>query len=373
MPGSLQIIFDGTPAASDFYDQITSLEVEENADLPGAFQLTLPVNASQGDLTFVSDDRVKPFANIAIVVTPPNASAQCIFDGYVLSHRVHLEREIVKSHLEVWGQDASWLMNLEEKANEWVDVTDASVAESIFGQYGISAAPENSDNDSSAHTEDNHTLMQRGTDIGFLRALARTTGKLCRVACADQPGQRTGFFARPSLDGDPVLTLDLNDPSTWNVSALDLNWDVARATSASAHQVFPSDSNGGVDVSDSGLAPLGDRTLSDFSGKTTSVMVAAPADSNDELTLRTQGLLEEASWFSRCEAESDLSRLQAVLRVGSVVAIQNIGSLHSGKYLVWSVRHTISPTSHKMRFVLVRNAVGPAPSSAGGLSGLLGG
>jgi hypothetical protein len=373
VPGTLQILFDGTPADDDFYDQIASLEVEENADLPGAFQLTLPVNASQGDLTFVNDDRIKPFANVAVVVTPPDSSAQCIFDGYVLSHRVHLEREIVSSKVEVWGQDASWLMNLEEKANEWVDVTDASVAESIFGQYGITAASENSDNDSSSHTEDNHTLMQRATDIAFLRALARSTGKLCRVTCANQPGQRTGYFARPKLDGDPVLTLDLNDPETWNVAALDLDWDVGRPNSVSAHQVFLSDSNGGVDVSDSGLPLLDERNLADFSGKTSSVLVAAPADSADELTLRSQGLLEEANWFARCEGEAELSRLQAVPRVGAVVALQGVGALHSGKYLVWSVRHTINASTHKMRFVLVRNAMGAPPAAAGGLSGLLGG
>lgn len=373
MPGTLQILFDGTPADDAFYDQIASLEVEENADLPGAFQLTLPVNASQGDLTFVNDDRIKPFANVAVVVTPPDSSPQCIFDGYVLSHKIHLEREIVSSKVEVWGQDASWLMNLEEKVNEWADVTDASVAESIFGQYGISAAPENSDNDSSSHTEDNHTLMQRATDIAFLRSLAKSTGKLCRVTCADQPGQRTGYFARPKLDGDATLTLDLNDPETWNVAALDLDWDVARPTSVSAHQVFLGDSNGGVDVSDSGLPHLDARSLADFSGKTTSVLLAAPADANDELTLRAQGLLEEASWFVRCEGETELSRVQAVLRVGAVVALQGIGAQHSGNYLVWSVRHTINASTHKMHFVLVRNAVGTPPSAAGGLSGLLGG
>ena len=373
MPGTFQILIDGTTADDNFYDQISSLEVEENADMPGAVQLVFPVNASQGDLTFVSDDRIKPFANIAVVVTPANASSQCIFDGYVLSHRVHLERGITASKVEVWGQDASWLMNLEEKVTEWVDVTDADVASSIFGQYGITPAQANSDNDSPSHTEDGHTLMQRGTDIAFLRSLARASGRLCRVTCLDQPGQRTGYFARPKLDGDPVMVLDLNDPEAWNVAALDLGWDVARPNSVSARQVFLSDSNGGVDVSDSGLPLLDAQSLADFSGRTTSVLLAAPADSADELTLRAQGLMEDASWFARCEGESDVAKLKAVLRVGSVVAVQGIGSLHSGKYLVWSVRHTISAESHKMRFVLVRNAAGPHPATASGLNGLLGG
>jgi hypothetical protein len=50
-----------------------------------------------------------------------------------------------------------------------------------------------------------------------------------------------------------------------------------------------------------------------------------------------------------------------------------VGSLHSGRYLVWSVRHTINADAHTMKFVLVRNAIGPAPSGgAGGLANLIG-
>jgi len=56
-----------------------------------------------------------------------------------------------------------------------------------------------------------------------------------------------------------------------------------------------------------------------------------------------------------------------------VVAISGIGALNSGNYLVWSVRHTIGADSHKMHFVLVRNAMGAPPSNSGGLTGLLGG
>jgi len=372
MPSTFQVFFNGTAADETFYDQITSLEVEENADLPGAIQLTLPVIASSGDLTFVDDSRVQPFSNIAVVVTPTSGLAQCIFDGYVLSHKLHLERGIVSSKLEVWGQDASWLMNLQEKATEWVDVTDADVASSIFGQYGITPADDNTQNDSPAHTEDGHSLMQRATDIAFLRSLARATGKLCRVTCADQPGVRTGYFARPDLGGDPVVTLDLNDAEKWNVGPLDLNWDATRPTSVTAGQVFLSDPDASVDVSDSGLQPLDARDLAAFSGQTTSVLLAAPADSADELTLRAQGLLEDANWFTRCEGESDMARLQMVLRAGSVVAMEGIGTLYSGNYLVWSVRHTLTGNSHKMHFVLVRNAVGAQSSSGGGLNSLLG-
>jgi hypothetical protein len=42
-----------------------------------------------------------------------------------------------------------------------------------------------------------------------------------------------------------------------------------------------------------------------------------------------------------------------------------LGSLYSGNYLVWSVRHSITSDAHRMRFALYRNAMGP--SLTGGL------
>ena len=100
-------------------------------------------------------------------------------------------------------------------------------------------------------------------------------------------------------------------------------------------------------------------------------LLTAPVGTAGDLTLRAKALLKDTGWFVRCEGETDLARMQQVLRVGSIVQIEGIGALHTGKYLVWSVRHTLEADSHKMKFVFVRNALGPEPTSAGG--GLPGG
>jgi phage protein D len=374
MPSTLSLLLNGAPADDKLLTALSMLEVEENADLPGAIQLRVPIDTTDGDLTYVSDGRFAPFANIAVVVTPAGGTPNCLFDGYVLSHKLHVETGTTGSTLEVWGQDASWLMNLAEKAREWVDVTDAAVANAVFSEYGVTPSKDNTDDDSSSHTEDGHSLMQRATDIQFLRTLARRNGKLCRVACADQPGQRIGYFAKPKLDGDPVTTLTLNDPNTWNVTALDIEWDATRPTAVAARQaLFTDNDEDGVsaDTTDSGLALLDQRGLADFSGHAMTVILTAPVDDGGELGMRARSLLREAGWFVRCEGEADVARLNAILRAGTVVQLGGLGALHSGKYYVWSVRHSITAESHRMKFVLVRNAVGAPPS--GSSSGLLGG
>jgi len=402
MPSSsYQITFDGQAATPDFYNAVAKLEVEESMDLPGAVQINLPVSRSQsGDLTYVSDSTLRPMVNVAVVIYPPaggvangpdgdaatsiagplggaadsGSGPQCIFDGYILSHKLHLESGTTNSTLTIWGQDASWLMNLTENVKEWVDVTDADAANAIFGDYGITPDDSNTQDDSPSHTEDGHTLMQRASDIQFLRNLARRNGKICRIACADQPGVRTGYFSSPSLDGDPVATLSITDPTTWTVNSLDLEWDVSRPSSVIARQALFTDSDAdgaNADTSDSGLPLLSDQGLADFTGKSMTVLLAAPVDDAGELTLRAQSLLREAGWFVRCEGESDLARLGTVLRVGSIVELQGAGTLHSGKYLVWSVRHSIGAVDHTMKFVLVRNAVGSPPGGVTQLAGQL--
>jgi len=95
------------------------------------------------------------------------------------------------------------------------------------------------------------------------------------------------------------------------------------------------------------------------------VMLAAPVDDGGELSLRAQSLLREAGWFVRCEGETDVARLGAIIRVGTIVQVSGVGSLYSGNYYVFSVRHSISADAHKMKFVLVRNAVGPPPAGGG--------
>src|SRR5689334_23192906 len=117
MPGTYQILLNGEPADADLYTAISSLEIEESLDMPGAAQLSLPLaRIGDGDLAYVTEGRFAPLANLAVVATPGSAGAggalgaavgavasalggdagkgsgaQCIFDGFVLSHKLHLE------------------------------------------------------------------------------------------------------------------------------------------------------------------------------------------------------------------------------------------------------------------------------------------
>jgi hypothetical protein len=263
-------------------------------------------------------------------------------------------------------------MNMNDSVTEWSGQTDGEVANAIFANYGFTPADGNTDNDSPSHTPDGHTLFQRATDLQFLRGLARRGGKLCRVGCTDTPGARTGYFVSPAVDGQPVATLSLLAPDSWTVDALDFDWDVTRPTQADASQVdLTQAADEGTDVSadDSGLTPLDDRDYPSYLGQSATLLLTAPVDV-PELDQRTAAVLAESGFFTRCTGDVAADRIGVILRVGDVVTIAGAGSIHSGNWLVWNVRHKFSLQAWTMSFTLVRNAMGPA-SAGGTLSSLL--
>jgi hypothetical protein len=369
------IIVSGA-SAPDFDTDIIELEVEENADLPGAISLTLPVSLNEGgDYDTVSDPRLAPLSNIAVVATAADNQQHCLFDGFILAQQVHLDTGTAASTMKAWGQDASWLMNVRELAKEWINVTDGTVANSIFGNYRKNNFTPHRDNladDGPIHAEDGATLMQRASDAQFLRALARRNGKLFRVYCTDTPGERTGYFAVPNLSAEPVVQLYLNDNTQSNVATLDFSFDIMRPSTVSAYQALFTDRSGddsgaGGDMTDDGLPVMDQRGLADVAtadGAVTALLTTTAADS-ETLTQRANALLREAGWFVRCSGATDAELLGAILRVGTIVAVNSVGSLFSGNYLVWSVRHRITAQKHEMSFVLVRNALGRAMANGG--------
>jgi hypothetical protein len=354
-----------TPATDVFYNRLKTLEVEENADLPAAIQLTLKVDSvgapGAQDLTVVGEEQFKPYARAAVVISVDNKPDACIFDGYVLSQAIHLDKGVTSSSVRVWGQDVSCLMNRIERTREWSE-SDGTIANTIFrDNYQFGTSSENTTDDSGSHPDDGHTVMQRATDAQFLRDRARRSGRLFRVACTTRPGNsnNTGYFIKPKLDGTPAAALILNPVASANVDAFDIEWDVARPTEVTAHALIRAKDSVDGGVTDSGLTALDSQTLTKLVGTNAmKVMLTASVDDAGELSRRARSILREASWFVKCEGEVSLARLGTVLRVASLVEVKGAGKLHSGNYFVWSVRHTITAVDHRMKFVLLRNAIG---------------
>ncbi len=221
-------------------------------------------------------------------------------------------------------------------------------------RYSLSA---DIDDTSAQHEEKKHTLVQRDTDLRFVRKLARRNGMLFWVD-ADKDGKLTAHCKRPPLDGDagPKLRINIDKP---NLNALDLAFDVERPTSSIGKQLDLAD-KGDLDgaVSKSPQKLLGDKGLQDIASGTRTVLVTAPVDDAGDLKARGEGALIEADFFVRARGETYAQALGNVLRAHKLADLQGVGKRHSGPWLVSWVRHQIDRNTHRMEFDLTRNGWG---------------
>jgi hypothetical protein len=233
-------------------------------------------------------------------------------------------------------------------------VAASDAASQIVAKYGFTAdvTPTNGHWD-----EQKHALVQRGSDLAFVRRLARRAGFLFWLT-ADASGTQTAHFKPPPTGQSPAAKLSLRSPSP-PVPALDLSWDTERPTSTVGHQLDLNSKNvldGGL--ANSPIAPLVKSSLTDVAQGTRTAHVTAPADDAGEISARGKGALTEAGWFVRGSLETSAQALGKLVRAHTIVEIDGAGTRHSGKYFVAGVRHLIDQTAHRMQVELMRNGWG---------------
>jgi phage protein D len=244
-------------------------------------------------------------------------------------------------------------MDREDKSVVWSDLTDSAAVMSVLSEAGFVPDIETTQ---AGHFELKHTLIQRETDLAFVRRLARRNGYLFWLS-SDEFGIETAHFKRPELDGEAVcdLVINLTDPKS-NVTSMEISWDVERPTKADATELDlnnKSDITGTVESSP--LAALGGSAFATIVAEPRIAHVRAPVDDNGDLQARSEGAVIEASFFLRASGSTTLSALGKILRSHTLVNLRGVGTRHSGLWFCSSVRHSIDSAEHRMDFELIRN------------------
>jgi hypothetical protein len=337
---------DETAAAAAF------VEVNERVGHPTYYRLTYSLDVADGDFPLLKESKFGPGSELSVLVPTPDAT-YCLVKGPVYGQQITFAQGGSGSSLVVLGGDSLIKLDREDKVAAWSDLTDSSAVSSILSEAGLTADVESTD---AAHPETKHALIQRETDLSFLRRLARRNGSLLWITC-DENGTEIAHFKRPPLDGQAScdLIINLTDPRS-NVTSLDISWDVERPTKADAAELdlnSKSDISGAVETSP--LTALGGTALSEIVSEARVVHVAAPVDDNGDLQARCEGAVIDASFFLRATGSTTLSALGKVLRSHTLVNLRGVGSRHSGLWFCSSVRHFIDDTEHVMDFELIRN------------------
>ena len=121
-----------------------------------------------------------------------------VINGFVTDHHVTYADEPGGSSLEVTALDATHVMNMIEKVMPWPNMPDAAIASAIFGQHALIPQV---DPTSPVLDRARGQTIQRGTDIRFLRRLARRNGFDCYVQPEPLTGLDVGHFHERELLG----------------------------------------------------------------------------------------------------------------------------------------------------------------------------
>jgi hypothetical protein len=356
-------------AAPDFFAALVEMEIEEDHRLAGCCKIKLAVSRQDdGSWTFLDDDRVRPWKPITISAEVADASVD-LFAGYVVDVKPSIDAEEDQSFVEIWGMDATSLMSLEEKIRDWPNKSDSDIARQIFADYDLTPKV---DDTGVVHDEKVSTIIQRETDIQFLKRLARRNGFECLVA------GDTGYFRKPVLNEPPQAVLAAHFGDDTNLVRFDARLAALRPTSVEMHQI---DTIGKqlddavVEASDQPqLGRDGATSLTVPNGISARMFVKhAMATSRSEMENLCHSLYDEAEWLIEATGEIDTLAYGDVLRPRKLVPIKGVGELFSGVYYVTNVKHVFSLDGYVQQFTARRNAL--APKSAkdfGGDAGLFG-
>ena len=353
--------------AVDLYQDLISMEVELDEELAGMFRLSIAlILRPDGTWTYLDDERLMIWKQVTVSAGFESGTDE-IFSGYITHIRPYFDPDSSQCTLDIWGMDGSVLMDREEKLKDWPNKKDSDIASEIFNLYGFTPDIEDSE---VIHDEAVSTIIQRETDIQFLKRLALRNGFECYVEGA------TGYFRSPQVDETPQPVLAVHFGGETNVNSFSISINALAPANVSMFQVDRMNKET-VDVAvEAGRqTALGSTDSSDLlaAGLNAAQIYIGmnAATGNLEMEALCLGLYHQGEWFVTGEGEISGNLYAHVLKPRRTVTIKGIGETHSGVYYVTHVTHSFTSEGYTQLYRVKRNAIMPTGSEDFSSSGSL--
>ena len=364
------IEIDGSEV-EDIYPDIVHLEVELDEELAAMFRLNLVLSQDETGLwNYLDDARFSVWKEVTIHVGFDSATEELI-TGLITHIKPVFDPDPTRCTLEIWGMDRSILMDQEEKLKDWPNKKDSDIAVEILQSYGF--MPDTEDTEV-IHDEAISTVIQRETDMQFLKRLALRNGFECYVEGT------TGYFKRVQMDAEPQPLLAVHFGEETNVSRFSIEVNALTAVNVRMAQVDRMNKDVlEAEAASSQQKALGSQNAASLLGAGVDAgqvyIGMNSATGTPEMTVLCQELYHQGEWFVSGEGEIMANRYGHVLKPRGTVTIKGLGERHSGLYYVNHVTHVFTESGYAQTFKVKRNGLEPtgAENFSGESSGLLGG
>ncbi|MGE5697832.1 MAG: phage late control D family protein [Candidatus Sericytochromatia bacterium] len=342
----------GGAETGDLYDDIVSLEVELDDELAGMARLMLAMpQDDDGTWKYVDDPRFIVGQSLVLTVTVGGETDK-LFTGSVTHLKPDFGGDLDECRLEIWAMDRSVSMDRDDVIAAWPNYKDSDIAAQVFQTHGLTPKVDDTD---VVHDEEVSTIIQRETDIRFLKRLAARNGYECYVE------GKTGHFRKPDLTAppQPVLAVQFGDDTNVFKFAVTVDGlapaDIAMSQldriSKEAHRVV---------VSSPAQRALGKTAAGHYVGGGLAGLIEigqTVTTGAPEMTRLCQGVYDKSEWFVVGEGEVAANQYGHILRPRRTVTIKGVGETYSGLWYVTHVTHAFTPNGYTQQFRVKRNAL----------------
>ena len=346
-------------AGDSLYECVQNITVYEDIEMGSSFSIQLfACRNDDGSYPYIGDENLQFWHRVTIYAAF-RSQTEVVMDGYITNLTLTMDPDAASITVEIVGADASYEMNLEDKRKVWKGKSYEQIAADVVKPYGLDLVVAQTADSSASANVPPHPVAQRGTDLAFLRELARRKGYEFFVQGAN------AYFRPAQLTGTPQKLIAVNFGNQSNCTRISVDADGTKPTEAEIAFVDPmtGETPDPVVKTESGLPALAARPLSEMRGAARVPQARlvprrlgcmTQAQAQDYAT----GVLRRNAWCVTATGHLNGLRYGHVLRTRKLVTVKGLGEPHNGTYYVRKVRHQLTARTYDMDFELVRNGLG---------------
>jgi phage protein D len=357
------LFVDDVVADDSLVAGIQSIESESHVGMADILRLRLRLSLSDDGSRwgFLDDGTFARLTPVRLLVTIGTGLPDVVFDGFVTeTEATVVDPESGSSTLEVIAMDHTAVMNLEERSRAWPNMTDSLIAMQIFADYGLVPV---ADASQPPRLETETTVLQRDTDIRFLRHLAQRNGFDVFVRPSAVPGVVEGHFHAPRVDLPPQGVLTVGITGATNVGRITVKNEMLRPTTTVARGVDASRvTSQEYEARDTSVSEMGGRSLAASDRPRVTMLRPGGLSGTGELQTAAQASVDRSTWAVTVACTVDSHTYGDVARAGSTILLRGAGQTLNGEYYVERVLHTFEGEDHsfyRQQLTLRRNALEP--------------
>ena len=385
---------DNTLLSDALNDCLIEVRVEQSLDEPARFGIRVREDFSAGEPMAAGAPELKK-ERIVTIAVKTDTGVIGLVRGPITDSSAQYTLGGPGSWYEVHGTDRRIELSRQCYQHAWEGRASDAAQKIILSN---NFEPDVQDTDKN-YTQNTQTLNQRGTDLDFLKTLAKENGYFfwisLDVSLQGSAGGGLGGIGLPGLPGgsgtlqvtekahfktspfrsagpgglpsivsiklvpsvDPAIRAGVGDDCANNVTGFQVKEDVERPNTASIAAVDDKSLNADSTTADDPQSAIGTngKTLTDATGLQRSLCVTSAGNAEDVRT-RAQAALADTGWFITATASTTAHMLKGIVQPHDIVAVQAVGSRYSGPFRVKKVTHVITPSDHYMDLELQSNA-----------------